>query len=193
MVTTDFTTLARIFSNYGVMDFLLPFILVFTIIFAVMQKMKILGDKKNFNVIVALVIALLFVVPHITGGYPSGYDPVDIMKQTLPSISLVAVASMMVLLLLGVFGTGFAQAGLTIVALVAVAFVIYIFGAALNIWRGPYDVFSWWSADTTELLIIILVFGLIVYFITKDPNAGTGAGAVKKLWEGAKSLFEHKP
>ena len=50
MVSAGFSDLAYYFETYGVMDFLLPFLLVFTIIYAVMQKTKILGDKKNFNV-----------------------------------------------------------------------------------------------------------------------------------------------
>ena len=101
MVGVGFSNIAYYFQTYGVMDFLLPFLLVFTIVFAVLQKTKIVGEgKKNFNVIIALVLALMFVVPHIIGSYPLGYDPVAVMNASLPSISLVAVASMMLLLLM---------------------------------------------------------------------------------------------
>ena len=95
-----FSQLAYYFQTYGIMDFLLPFLLVFTIIYAVMQKTKILGDKKNFNVIIALVIALTFVVPHVIGYYPLGYDPVQVMNESLPSVALVAVAAVMLLILI---------------------------------------------------------------------------------------------
>jgi len=176
------------FQQYGVLDFLLPFLLVFTIVFAVLQKTEILGKQKNFNVIIALVLALLFVVPHLLGTYPLGYDPVQVMNETLPSISLVAVAAIMLLLLMGLFGTGFAKTAAPLIAILAILFVAYIFGASLNLWRGPYDIFYWWTTEITELLIIILVFGLIVYFITKEP--GTTAG--ENLWDGFKNLFEKK-
>jgi hypothetical protein len=167
-------TMIRYFQTYGVLDFILPFILVFTITYAVLQKAKILGaDKKNFNVIIALVLGLLFVVPHILGTYPLGYDPVQVLNETLPSISLVAVAAVMLLLLLGIFGTGVLAAAKPIIAIIAIIFVTYIFGASLNFWRGPYDIFYWWTTETTELLLIILVFGLIVYFVTKEPNQNT--------------------
>lgn len=185
-----FQTLATYFQAYGVMDFLIPFILVFTIVFAVMQKTQILGDKKNFNVIIAFVLALLFVAPHVMGSYPLGYDPVQIMNETLPSISLVAVAAIMLLLLMGIFGTGFADAAKPIIAIIAIGFVVYIFGASLNVWRGPYDVFYWWTAEVTELLIIILVFGLIVWFITKEPSQGEGQKILKGGWNALKSLFK---
>lgn len=173
-----FSDVAVYLQSYGVLDFLLPFVLVFTIVYAILLKTKILGEKKNFNVIVALTLGLLFVVPHILGSYPLGYDPVEIMNATLPSISLVAVAAVMLLILLGLFGSGFADTGRPFIALLAAAFVVYIFGAALNFWRGPYDIFSWWTAETTELLIIILVFGLIVVYVTSDEGKGVKASDV---------------
>ncbi len=189
MVSYAVSRLSTYFQQFGVLDFLLPFLLVFTIVFAVLQKMEILGkEKKNFNLVIALVLALLFVVPHMIGTYPLGYDPVQVMNETLPSISLVAVAAMVLLLLMGIFGTGFAAAATPIIAFAAIIFVIYIFGASLNLWQGPYDIFYWWTPEVTELLVIILVFGLIVYFITKEPGKTTGEG----IGEWVKSLFEKK-
>ena len=191
MVNYSFTKLAVYFQSYGVMDFLLPFLLVFTILFAVLQKTKILGgqeNKKNFNVIVALVLALMFVVPHIIGSYPLGYDPVQVMNESLPSISLVAVAAMMLLLLMGIFGTDFSKSSAPFIAILSILFVAYIFGSSLNLWRGPSDLFSWWTTDTTELMIIILVFGLIVFFIVREPNSNPG----KNVMEGVRNLFEKR-
>ena len=190
MVGVGFSNIAYYFQTYGVMDFLLPFLLVFTIVFAVLQKTKIVGEgKKNFNVIIALVLALMFVVPHIIGSYPLGYDPVAVMNASLPSISLVAVASMMLLLLMGIFGTDFSRKAAPFIALAAITFVVYIFGSALNLWTGPYDIFSWWSPETTELMIIILVFGVIIWFITKeDTDKSRGTNIMKSIGD----LFEKK-
>ena len=177
-----FENIGYYLQAYGILDFLLPFILVFTIVYAVMQKTKILGDKKNFNVIIALVLGLLFVVPHITGAYPIGYDPVQVMNEALPSISLVAVAAIMLLLLMGIFGTDFSKAAAPFIAITAMVFVGYIFGSSLNIWTGPSEVFSWWSSELTELLIIILVFALVVWFIVKEPNEkSSGAEMLKSV------------
>lgn len=163
--------LGNILQTWGVVDVLLPFILVFTISYAVLQKSGVLGqDAKNFNVVVALVLGLLFIVPHVIGAYPVGYDPVVVLTASLPSISLVAVASIMLLLLLGIFGGEFKDAAMPFIVFGALAFVVYIFGSSLNFWTGPYDIFGWWTQELTQLLIIILIFGLIVKWITKDPN-----------------------
>ncbi len=186
-----YSTFVSYFQTYGIMDFLLPFLLVFVIVFAVLQRTEILGKgKKNFNVVVALVLALIFIVPHMTGSYPLGYDPVQVINEALPSISLVAIAAIMLLLLMGIFGGDFAKAAMPIIAIAAIIFVIYIFGStsALNFWRGPHDIFYWWTPQLTELLIILLIFGLIVYFITKEPKKEAGS----KILEGIGKLFEKK-
>ena len=190
MVGLGYNSWVNVLQQYGVLDFLLPFLLVFTIIYAVLSKTKILGgeEKKQFNIIVALVLALLFVVPHMLGTYPLGYDPVAVLNATLPSISLVAVAAIMLLLLMGVFGTDFSKAAAPFIAVIAILFVIYIFGASLSIWRGPYDIFYWWTTDVTELLIVLIVFGLIVYFITKEPTKTSGNRVVESFGK----LFEKK-
>src|SRR3989344_972523 len=192
MVIASFSNLAQYFQEYGVMDFLLPLLLVFTIIFAVTAKLALFKDSKQFRVVIALVLALLFVVPHITGNYPLGYDPVQVMNESLPSISLVSVAAIMVLLLMGIFGADFTAAAAPWIAIVSLGFVAYIFGAALGFWSGPYDVFYWWSSDVTELIIVLLIFGLVVWFIVKEPKKPGEKGLFGQI-EDTVSKYVHRP
>ena len=180
MALTD--TLAYYLENLGLLDFFLPFILVFTITFAVLQKINLFEDKR-FAGVIAFAAGLLFVIPHITGTYPAGYDPVQVINESLPSVALVGVAVVMVLLLLGVFGRSqFTDSFNPIILLAALGFIGYIFGSSLGIWRGPYDVFSWWSPETTEILIIILIFGLIVKLIIGKDQSTQGEPPLKQLW-----------
>ncbi|MBU1643734.1 MAG: hypothetical protein KJ598_01110 [Nanoarchaeota archaeon] len=187
MVGVGFSTLVQYFQAYGVMDFLLPFILVFTIIFAVTARLPLFQEKK-FRVVISIVLALFFVIPHIIGVYPLGYDPVQVMNESLPSISLVAVAVVMLMLLMGLFGTQFSEKAMPFLAIISIAFVCYIFGASLGFWQGPYDVFPWWSSEITELMIMIIVFGLIVWLIVREPT--TEENSVTKALKGIGSLFE---
>src|SRR3989338_69068 len=191
-------SLNTFFQTQILQDFLLPFLIVFTIIFAILQKTLILGKdatgnpRKNFNMVVALMLGLGFVVPHITGRYPAGYDPVDIMNQSLPHISLVGVACLMLLLLLGVFNQKLAKTARPIILLISMGFVVYIFGAAFNIWSSPSSTFSWWTEDLTQLLIIIAVFGIIVSFITRGDQSEDDkakGGYVKRGWTGLGHLL----
>jgi len=53
MASTNFGNLAESLERIGFVDVLLPFLLIFTVIFAVLEKTKILGDgklEKKFNI-----------------------------------------------------------------------------------------------------------------------------------------------
>ncbi len=73
MAAFEFNQFFMTLDRIGFVDILLPFLLIFTIIFAVLEKTKILGEgKKNMNVGIALIFALITVIPHATGNFPAG-------------------------------------------------------------------------------------------------------------------------
>src|SRR3989344_8854757 len=95
----------RISESWGLTDVMLPFLLIFVIFFAILTKVKVFGEKSSrYNLIVALVIALVFVIPHVMDRYPSNFDPVEIMNEALPNISIVIVAAIAALIIIGAFG-----------------------------------------------------------------------------------------
>ncbi len=174
-------------ENLGLTDVLLPFLLIFTLIFAVLQKTKILGEeKKNINTMIALVIALLVVIPHVTNSYPSGTDIVEILNTVLPQISLLIVAILMLIVVVGIFypttyGIG-SWSG--VAAIIGIIGLIWIFGAATG-WFGGWDWFvSTFGEETITLVIVILVFAIIVYLITREQRTpGT------RMLEGIDRMF----
>ncbi len=51
-----------IFQNWIVKDYILPFLLAFVLVFAILEKTKIFGDgKKQLNAIFAFVVGLIFI------------------------------------------------------------------------------------------------------------------------------------
>lgn len=91
--------------DFGLFDVILPFLLVFTITFAVLEKTRILGtikvhgtdDKipnKNLNSMVSFSIALLVVATA---------NIVRAINESLPNIILLLVAAISFLILIGVF------------------------------------------------------------------------------------------
>ncbi|MBI1969998.1 hypothetical protein HYS48_04860 [Candidatus Woesearchaeota archaeon] len=192
---TIFERGVTILESLGISDVLLPFLLIFTIVFAILQKIEILGErKKNLNVVVALVMALAVVIPHVTESYPPGADVVEIINRALPNVGVVAVVIIMLLLLVGLlsgkdqWGGGSSFAGL----LAAVAFiaVIWIFYRAAR----PYGTYSEGAfggvlanPDVQALLIIIIIFGLVIWFITKEPGETSGQNFLKTIRDWFKS------
>src|SRR3989344_6860080 len=166
-------TIAQL-NAIGLTDVLLPFFLIFTIVYAILQQTKILGENsKNFNVIIALVMGFAVVIPHIMGGYPFGFDVVDVLNRALAHVSLVLIAIFMVLVLIGVFGWKVGGEHTSIqgwLALIMFLLVVYIFGAAANLWHMPTTLNFLLSPDTRALTIVLFVFGLVVWFITIDDE-----------------------
>lgn len=183
-------------ESIGLMDVLLPFFLVFTIVFAVLQRVHILGPEKkdkSFNIIIALVMASAVIFPHIVGGYPYGFDVVDIINRALPNVSLVLVAILMVLLLLGIFGWPVGGEGTSLqgwIAFAAFAAVVYIFGSAANLWNMPDWLSFLRNPDTQALIIVLLIFGLVVWFITKEEDESHGESALRSLGKTFGELFK---
>lgn len=178
-------------EQWGLVDVLLPFILVFAIVFAILQKVKVFGDEaKNINVVVSLVLGLLFVVPHVTDSFPPNMDPVRIINEALPGISIVLIAVVMLLIMFGLFGWKQQDAKVPWVFFIfAVLVVIYFFGAAADWWSGWASLTDFFGEDAVSLVIIILVFALIIWFITYDPKkVATGKGVFNDLsrWLGGK-------
>lgn len=172
-------------AEMGVFDIILPFILIFTIVFAVLQKTKILGEKaKNFNMVIALVMGMSVVVPHVLwGGCYDGTcstlsnglpDIVNIINMALPNVSVVIVAILMVLLIFGIWGSKVKLGSNSlsgIIALVAFASVVFIFGSAAGWWHLPNFLIALENdPDTMALVITILVFAIIIWFITKSDE-----------------------
>lgn len=90
-------------KDFGFFDVVLPFLLVFTIVFAVLEKTMILGKekvggedkpKKNIDAMVAFSIAL-FVV--------AASNIVAVLQQSLPMVTLVLIVIICLMLLTGSF------------------------------------------------------------------------------------------
>ena len=184
----NFIEFFQTLESWGLTDALLPFLLIFVIIFAILQRTKLLGEgKKNFNLVIALVIALGVVIPHLTRSYPPGADVVEIINSALPQVSLLIVAILMLLIMLGVFLKDVNVAGTSlggVMTIVSIIAIIYIFGTSAG-WFGRWPSWLNFMADpnTQALVILILVFGIIIHFITSEPKEkkpGEGVGEFLK-------------
>lgn len=180
-------------QDMGVIDVLLPFLLIFTVVFAVLEKAKIFGEKKkNINVMISLIIGLLVVFPHVTGTYPPGGDIVEIMNSAIPNISIIVIAIIMLLILIGIFGKDLTFAGTPLVGVVAILSfltVAYIFAVAAG-WGGISSLDWLKDPQTQATIVVILVFGILIWLITKEPSDPSKKGAVGRLMDSFKDILK---
>lgn len=186
----------RILDSWGLTDVMLPFLLIFVVIFALMAKTRILGeDKKKYNLVVALVIALLVVIPHVLNYYPPNGDIVEIMNQSLPQVSLIAVAVIMLLILIGLFGGEAKWMGSSLsgwIAIVAFIIVLIIFGGAAGWWQNWSWFYNFFGAESIAVIVMILIFAIIVWWITRGEGKEKEANALSQLGKWVGDMFGGK-
>jgi hypothetical protein len=184
-------------ESYNMMDALLPFMLIFTLVFATLQKTKIIGNgEKKFNVIVAFILSFITVLPHITRTYPAHADIVTIINGALPNISIVIIALVSFLLLIGVFApvnvAGSMLGGFFV--LISIIAVIFFFGQAAGIWPSINS--PTWNflndSDTQAVIIILVVFGFVLWFITREEGGTSIGGGFSKFLNGFKDAITPK-
>ena len=194
MASTSLGNLAESLQRTGFVDVLLPFLLIFTVIFAVLEKTKILGEgKRNLNVGLSFIFALLVVVPHVTGNFPAGSDPVAVINAALPSVSLVVVAIIALLILIGVFAGdklvfGMSSAGW--IGLFSLITIVFIFGSAAGWWQTGF--LQWleglFGSDVVAVVVMLLVFGIIIAFVT-GGGEGEKVGAMGRIGSALNDLI----
>jgi len=173
--------------TFGVFDVLLPFLLVFAVVFGILEKTKILGEekigketypKKNLDAIVAFVMALLVV---------AATKLVGIINEALPKITLLIIVTLSFLLTIGIF----MKPGNTLYDKLEGKWLSYLMGAMFvsviliflgtipanedQSWLGfVYDyVLEFWSGTFFATIILLaVVVGAIMYITTGKSGDG---------------------
>ena len=163
MVSINFTEWLLGWEKIGLFNVVLPFLLVFTLSFAVLEKAGIL-KQRNFNAVISFIIALLFV---------RNQTLVGLVNNFLPNVSMFLVVILMFLLLIGIFGGSHAGTKLTmgIAALVSFLFVVWSL-LATNFIKvsGLPDWLVYMDEQTKTTILFIAVFVIVIWFIMRDPK-----------------------
>jgi len=167
---------------FGLFDVILPFLLVFTLVFAVLEKTKIFGtegkdgqSRKNLNAMVAFSIAF-FVTASV--------NIVTAFQVALPWVSLVLVVLISFMLLSGVFfkesdfdffakfkkTTGWLMGAIALV-------ILFIFLAAFGLTDYILGFFQGGSgALVTSIILILLLIAAMWYAIGPKKEEGKKGG-----------------
>ena len=177
-MATPFREIINFFNDIGVFDVVLPFLLVFTIVFALLERTKVFGtekidgkeySKKNLNSAAAFVIAFLVV---------ASSNLVEVITEVSSKFVVLLLLVVLFLLLVGSFFKEeahgvFLEKGPWRTAFMGLVFVvlIFIFLDALNL----LDEVSGFLQGTAKgelvgsgiLMVLIILF---IVFITQDKG-----------------------
>lgn len=146
----------------GVYEYILPFLLIFSITFAILEKTKILGgtEKKNINVIVSVIIGLIFVTQ---------FSLVYTLNNFLPKISLYIVVAVMAMILFGIFGAkvheGLGGIGLVVAAIISLVAIYWGLSPSLG-FKLPY-----WVQNNFDVIIVLIVIIIIIALVTGGSSS----------------------
>jgi hypothetical protein len=161
MVVSLYDLLAD-WSSLGLYDIVLPFLLVYTLVFAVLQKSKLFGeDNKGINAIIALIVGLFVVRSETVVLFLTGF---------LPNISLFLVVILMFLLMVGLFSgehsewVGAAKGLAVIISLVFI--VLAIFAGQVGTFNVPRWILDFIDPQTRSTIIFVAVFAIVIAWVT---------------------------
>ncbi len=178
-----FRGVIEFFDQIGVYDVVLPFLLVFTIVFAIFEKTKVLGTdeiegkrytKKNLNAMIAFVIAFLVV---------ASSKLVEIVLQVSAQMVVLLLASVFFLLLIGSFYSEGEEVYLKDkwrIFFMVIMFIgiVAIFLQAIKTESGePFlewfikYILNNFNSTAVASIVLIVIIVLFMYYIQKDTSA----------------------
>ena len=135
-------------QSAGVFDYLLPFLLIFALVFAILQKSKILGQEKGINIIIAVVIGFL--------ALQLDFVPM-FFREIFPRLGVALAVLLGLLILIGLFidlGDKTKWPNYVLMAIGVIAFLIIL--------AQVFTVYPWFSSWYSGDLIGWIVFGVIL-------------------------------
>lgn len=163
----NFVEVINSLERQGFYDVALPFILIFTLIFAVLQKIQLFGsESRKFNAVISLAIAF-FTVRVVS--------IVTIINTFLPKVSLVVLFLIVLLIMLGIFGSkpeGMKGGYLVVGLIIAVGGIVWSFVSSLPDYsiRLPY----WLRITSTDIgyltLAAIIIIVIMILGKKEDDN-----------------------
>jgi len=157
-----------ILQHWVLTDFVYPFILVFAIVFGILQKTKLLGgDKKQLDAIVAFVVGMIFV---------AFVSPKTIVENLILFLSVALVIVFVILLLWGFVVGEEVKFGNNTIKWVAAIIIILAVVIFLFITTGIWDTFidtvfrQDWSSDFWTNVIFIVLIAIALAAILKNAK-----------------------
>ncbi len=165
IISATITDALNWFNAFGGFSYLIPFLLIFAVVFALLDRSKILGDNKPLMGIIAAALGLLSLQ----------YDFVpEFYAMFFPRFGIGLSVFLVALIFIGFFwpkrdAENELKHGKWIGYVVAIGVIIWGF-SSWDQW-GYYSGFGGWFSEYIWALIILGgVIGLIVYAIRYEPK-----------------------
>jgi hypothetical protein len=159
-MVTSVTDVLNIWNDLGVFSYVIPFLLIFAVIFAILEKTGILGDNRTIEAIVAVSIGLLSLQ----------FDFVsEFFAIIFPRFGIGISIFIVLIIMIGFFFTGDKKdEGKWIGYVVGIGVVLW----AITSWDQwySYNGFGGWFSENIWAIIVLSVLVTIIVAVTKNSK-----------------------
>ncbi len=161
--------------DFGFVEVILPFLLVFTLSYAVLQKTRVLGQedkkpKKRLNAMVAFVLGFFAVL---------ATQLLNVVNILIGYMVLLLVVGLLLAIVLGLAGAEGGYKNKVFIALMIILFALFVFYALAR--AGVIDEQRFFSTLFWPV-VALAVLGTVLYFVLRKkpeapsrPRQGEGA------------------
>jgi hypothetical protein len=173
----DIGTILSQWQGYGVFDYILPFLLIFAIIFGILRSTNILGKEKGVHVIIALVVGALAIWSG--RGYVQRF-----FSELFPQLGVGLAVILSLVILIGLFiNAKEARVWGWVLAVVGViVWLVILVGSAENV--------GWWGGGAIEdyaglIIGAVLLIGVIIAVVASGgkKEGASDMGHERHKWE----------
>jgi len=173
--TASFEDILLNLENLGFFTFILPFLLMFAIVYGVLSWTNIFGGQKGVHALIALVFAFLSIrFPVYT----------DFLAIVSPKLGVGLVILLVLILLIGLFIPGGKQSVIGWIMIgIGVIIAIVILSQTYSTLQGSYggyidsDLIGW-------VIVVALLIGVIVAVVTAgNKSSGNSNTGLERMWQ----------
>ena len=157
----------------GFFDIILPFLLIFAVVFGILSYMKIFGDQKSVHVIIAIVIGLLSIrLPFFSA----------FLTQISPRLGVGLVILLTIIILIGLFTPEESRGTISwiLLAVGAIIFIVIIVQTA-NV-MSYFGTGYYFSEEIIGWVVMIAILIGVVVAVVAGNSSGSKKGPAP-LWQ----------
>ena len=147
----DIGTILAAWEQAGVFSYVLPFLLIFAVVFGILTRAKIFGENKGLNAVLALVIGLLSLQFELVPLF---------FSEIFPNLGIGLSVILVMLILIGLFLPADKpnSANYLLIGIAAIVFVIVIAKSFTNLgFYGASNLTYFFYSHITGITITIIV------------------------------------
>ena len=188
-MTDFFTGILQYWVDLGLYDVFLPFIFMYTIVYAVLQKTNILGEYKNINSLVSFCIGFIAT---------ASIQTVTTVQMFFSATGFFVVAGLCVMILIGMFGLKSINTGdkwynklprNVVMIIIAIGF-FYLAAVGFGFDKAIIGLIPAFPNVVTQTILVGAVFVIIIWSII---GGSKGSGTPSKKEESKSSEVPKVP